>query len=29
MCGRKTLTKATQAIIEELLVDEWDQKDEY
>ena len=29
MCGRKTLTKDTQAIIEELLVDEWDQKDEY
>ena len=29
MCGRKTLTKDTQAIIEELLIDEWDQKDEY
>ena len=29
MCGRKTLTKDAQAIIEELLVDEWDQKDEY
>ena len=29
MCGRKTLTKDTQAIIEELLVDEWDLKDEY
>ena len=29
MCGRKTLTKDAQAIIEELLVDEWEQKDEY
>ena len=29
MCGRKTLTKDTQTIIEELLIDEWDQKDEY
>ena len=29
MCGRKTLTKDAQAIIEELLVDEWDQKNEY
>ena len=29
MCGRKTLTKDVQAIIEELLVDEWYQKDEY
>ncbi len=29
MCGRKTLTKDTQEIIEELLIDEWDQKDEY
>jgi len=29
MCGRKTLTKDAQAIIEELLIDEWEQKDEY
>ena len=29
MCGRKTLTKDTQEIIEELLIDEWGQKDEY
>ena len=29
MCGRKTLTKDAQTILEELLVDEWDQKDEY
>ena len=29
MCGRKTLTKDAQAIIEELLVDEWDHIDEY
>ena len=29
MCGRKTLTKDAQSIIEELLIDEWEQKDEY
>ena len=29
MCGRKTLTKDAQTILEELLVDEWDLKDEY
>jgi len=29
MCGRKTLTKDAQTIIEELLIDEWEQKDEY
>ena len=29
MCGRKTLTKDAQAIIEELLIDEWDHIDEY